>query len=169
VAQARPLKVTAEAEAHQQGPQLYDQGIWFPDIPPNHVRLNQASFPQLELYTTTYRPLCWVSFGGVAGIYLQHLTKITMTVFGNAIYGIQFHYNDSTRTDELGRHSYHMPEYADYADTQELSIDGPTGERIESLTAVLTYSTNPESMPHLLYGSLNHLKVSYLLSFHPQE
>ena len=56
---------------------LRRSAIWYPDISPLVLGLNEDFFIPLQSYTWGYRPLLWVCFGGPGGIYLPNLTKVT--------------------------------------------------------------------------------------------
>lgn len=109
---------------------LRNAGIWYPEIPGPDLCLHEQSFPPLDLYLDGYKPpLFWCHFGGPGGMYLSHLTRISAT-WSCGIRRMEFCFNTEVPAEfrSLGR----LEAEASQKDF-DFIIDGPGGERIESI------------------------------------
>lgn len=108
---------------------LRGRGLWYPDIPHPSLCLNSDSFLPLKFYTDGYKPLVWTSFGGSGGIYLQHLTQVSV-VCDSSMRRIEFSYGQDALISHctLGRH---IP--STYAKVINFPVDGPGGETINKV------------------------------------
>ena len=80
----------------------------------------------------------------------------------HVIYGIRFHYDNRTEVDELGRHSCDLTDSDVSGEAHDFLIDGPGGERIESLSVFLDYTDRSWRRPRYVQGALIELQVTYL-------
>lgn len=106
---------------------LRRSAIWYPDVPPPVLNLNEDSFMPLQTYTWGFRPLYWACFGGPGGIYLPHLTEITSWGDGRLL-RLEFSFDTEVPAEcwTFGR-----IEEGDYSTFFEFRIDGPGGEVID--------------------------------------
>lgn len=111
--------------------------LWSPEIPTPELRCNSESFPVCKTAVAMYQPLRYALFGGPSGIYLRHLTSISVSyVF--QIYGIRFHYD---RDDVPSQHR-ELGQYLDDPDDVpviQFPIKGCEGELISSIEVDLWY------------------------------
>lgn len=120
---------------------LRDSAVWYPTIPPQHLCLNEKSFLPRDYYTVGYKPLFWAHFGGPGGRYLQHLTGLS-AVSSIGILRIHFHFDIEVPWDHRSFGRLKVEE--EYEETTDFSIDGPGGERIETVS-MCYYYPNPET------------------------
>ena len=109
---------------------LRELGIWYPEVPNKSWYLNEESFWSIEPYTTRFQPLFWTHFGGEAGARLKDLTRIRADV-DTSLQRLSFFYNYSSEPDEsctIGRQDFDA-----IFSVIDFDIDGPGGERIESV------------------------------------
>ncbi|KAK4238745.1 hypothetical protein C8A03DRAFT_33205 [Achaetomium macrosporum] len=114
---------TTEAPEHDT---LRHSALWYPDIPPPTLSLNEDCFIPLPSYTWGFRPLFWTRFGGPHGSYLQNLIKVTIS-FAGGVRPIDFSFNTEVPADyrSFGRDG------TEYGELIEFPIDGPGGEVID--------------------------------------
>jgi len=107
---------------------------------------------------TRYQPLCWTLFGGPQGIYLRHLTGMSVTCRGTPC-GIEFYYNTNVpiKYRKLGRYKS-----SEYAQVIHFSIDGPAGEVINAIDIYLEYFDSEKVPWFYKNGALESFKVSHL-------
>ncbi|KAF3393472.1 hypothetical protein DPV78_010053 [Talaromyces pinophilus] len=113
---------------------LRDVGLWYPSIPGFNLSLND--YP--SLMANYYRPLCWISFGGPGGKYLESLTGIIADSTGS-IGNIQFNYdtgNIPAKDRRLG------------------------GEIINAVEVHVSYSSSENAYDFARHGALHSFKVS---------
>ena len=123
-------------KAIEESKSLRDSALWYPEIPPINLHLNDDYFTARGSSTTRFQPLCWTMFGGSGGIYLRHLTGISVTCRG-PLRGIEFHYNiENVPVDcrKLGRYKS-----SEYDKVMRFPIDGPGGEVIHAIKVYLRY------------------------------
>ncbi|KAH6856678.1 hypothetical protein B0I37DRAFT_334220 [Chaetomium sp. MPI-CAGE-AT-0009] len=120
---------------------LRDSAIWYPTIPPQHLCLNEKSFLPRTYYTVGYKPLFWGHFGGPGGRYLQHLTGLS-AVSSVGILRIHFYFNVEVPWEHRSFGRLKVEE--EYEETTDFSIDGPGGERIETVS-IRYYYPSPET------------------------
>ncbi|KAH6621557.1 hypothetical protein B0J18DRAFT_450642 [Chaetomium sp. MPI-SDFR-AT-0129] len=130
------FKVVSIAVAVGQPPQpptpcfdkslLRRHGIWYPDLPPPSLDLNEEAFPAPSLYGWGFRPLFWSRFGGPGGIYLQHLTKLT--VCGGGLQRIEFSFDIDVPVECRSFGRWENTEFTEFVD---FYIDGAGGELID--------------------------------------
>ncbi|KAK4167449.1 hypothetical protein QBC43DRAFT_376620 [Cladorrhinum sp. PSN259] len=108
---------------------LRSSAIWYPDVPPAALDLNEEVFVPIRNHTWGFRPLFWTCFGGPDGIYLPHLTKIAVLDWAG-LGRIDFFFDREVPTEcrSFGRRKDN-----DTEKLIELSIDGPGGEVIEAV------------------------------------
>lgn len=150
----QPATQTLEAHRHDK---LRRSAIWYPELPPTSLNLNEEAFPQLPSYTWGYRPLFWACFGGPGGVYLGRLTKITgcLSLLRRIDFTFQGEVPAECRT--FGRW-----EDSEYAMLIEFPIDGPGGERIERVDIFQQYPAESGTCDTDWYsveGDLNSLKI----------
>ncbi|EDN04315.1 predicted protein [Histoplasma mississippiense (nom. inval.)] len=118
-----------EVGSHERPPHLplRTTAIWYPTVPPEDVYLHESTFAGKEVPQSEYHPLIHVMFGGPQGSYLKYLTRISVTVSGQTIVGIDFEYGgESAPVERLqagrnalgGDDSLRIP----------FTVDGPGGE-----------------------------------------
>ena len=156
------VSIAVAPQLHTPGAHGHDRlrrsAIWYPDLPPASLNLNEDSFLQLQSYTWGYRPLFWTCFGGPGGIYLRHLTK--MAVCWSGLRRIDFSFNTEVPAE---CRSFGRLEDSKYTHLIEFSIDGPRGEMIERVEIFQQY---PEGGINALgwflaEGALGSLKVCF--------
>lgn len=133
-----------------------------PQIPDAGLNFNDDSFTSKEIAITRYEPVCWTLFGGPAGTYLKSLTGVSVTVDGDTIGGIEFHYNSEDVPSECRKVGKCTP--TDYAKTMHFEIDGPNGEVIDSLTVGVYQYANESAVWFLKPGVLESFKARPLHS-----
>ncbi|KAK4150722.1 hypothetical protein C8A00DRAFT_45939 [Chaetomidium leptoderma] len=109
---------------------LRDLAVWYPTIPPQNLCLNETSFLPRDFYTVGYKPLFWCHFGGPGGKYLRHLTAIS-AVSCLGILRIYFSFDIEVPWEYRSFGRLKLEE--EYEDSTDFSIDGPGGERIETI------------------------------------
>ncbi|XWW96460.1 hypothetical protein V2A60_004434 [Cordyceps javanica] len=136
-----------------QAASLRHTEIWYPDIPPENLLLNEDSFIGSDTPSTVYEPLSWILFGGDRGDKLPFVRGLLYTHV-DGLRGLQFEYDDTA--DEtcrdaspvrLGHFEDRQPPFS----APLLSIKGARGERICSLSiglASLEYDARPGLLRH---------------------
>ena len=157
IAGYQPVHPPAGFESHDDY-HLRRLAIWYPDVPPRRLNLNERFFVAPDAYTWGYAPLFWTCFGGCGGVYLAALEKITIRGASGCIY---FSFANPEVPDEC-RSFGRIAEYADRDDETEaieLLIDGPGGEIIDKVE--LCEELLPDDVPGWLgrQGLLAWLKV----------
>lgn len=128
------IAVVQQANNYKLGlPSLQSAALWYQGIPEPHLCLNDHAYLLPEAHTTaTYWPFFWAKFGGPGGVYLRHLTGIT--VHSNiTITEIRFQYDIDdipSNCRRLGRHSCLV---SGCYRPMNFTIDGPGGERITGI------------------------------------
>jgi len=144
-------------KAIDESKSLQDFALWYPEIPPANLHLNDDYFTARSSSTTRFQPLCWTMFGGSGGIYLRHLTGISVTCRG-PLRGIEFHYNIEdvpVNCRKLGRYKS-----SEYDKVMRFSIDGPGGEVIHAITVYLRYCVGENVFWFYKQGALESFKIS---------
>ncbi|KAK3896768.1 hypothetical protein C8A05DRAFT_39683 [Staphylotrichum tortipilum] len=106
---------------------LSHSAIWYPDMPPPGLALNESFLVAPDVYTSSYRPLFWSRFGVHGGMYLAALVKITIS---GATGRMDFSFPNPTVPDEC-RSFGRIADDGDDDETVEFPIDGPGGEIID--------------------------------------
>lgn len=123
---------------------LRESAIWYPTIPPRQLYLNEESFRSSDWYKVGYKPLFWCHFGGPGGKYLPHLTGLTV-VSWIGIKRIRFSFAVGEEDVPLAHRSFgRLKGEEECESTVECPIDGPGGERIESITTNHTFLKGPD-------------------------
>jgi hypothetical protein len=141
---------------------LRHSAVWYPDVPPAAVSLNEDCFIPFEPYTKGFRPLFWTHFGGPGGRYLRNLTMVTVHFF-LGIRRIDFSFN----TEEVPTECRSFGRYKDSSELTPIRfpIDGPGGEVItrvricQSFPAADDYSMDSSVEWHLTEGELKYIEV----------
>ncbi|KUJ14064.1 F-box domain-containing protein [Mollisia scopiformis] len=153
----RQCVLLATEKAIEESKSLRDSAFWYPEIPGIGLYLNDNCFVARDSSTARYQPLCWTMFGGLGGIYLRHLTGISVTCLGT-LRGIEFHYNTEDVPIEcrkLGRYRS-----SKYAKVIHFSIDGPAGEVIDAIEVYLRYFVGENVLWFYKHGALESFKIS---------
>ena len=79
-------------KAIEESKLLQDFTFWYLEIPPVKLYFNDDYFTARSFFTTRFQLFYWIIFRGSGGIYLCHLTGISVICRG-PLYGIEFHYN----------------------------------------------------------------------------
>ena len=138
---------------------LRDDALWYPNVPGVGLCLNEASFTGEPPSAPGYRPLVWILFGGPKGIWLRHLTQVSVRCNAN-LYDIEFHYDTDWLPGtemKLGRrHLVSNPE------PLRFNVDGRGGEIITAL-ATSSERIHREGVGSFYrHGKLSSLEVSAL-------
>jgi len=136
---------------------LRDLAFWYPRIPETSLFLNEDYFTARDTSTTRYQPLCCAQFGGPKGIYLCHLTGISVT-FQGTLRGIEFHYNTKDVPPECRRVGRYRA--SSYEEVMHFPIDGPGGEFIDGMKLYLRYFFFKNVLWYDKQGALESLEVS---------
>ncbi|KAK4243852.1 hypothetical protein C7999DRAFT_17857 [Corynascus novoguineensis] len=131
--------------------------IWYPDVPPLSLDLNEDFFLPLQNYTWGFRPLFWSCFGGPGGIHLAHLTKISAGLWSGLIrLDFSFDREVPAECQSFGRH-----EDSEYGEGVEFPIDGPGGELIDAVEIWQRYPLEDDDADEwfLQEGELAWLKI----------
>jgi len=103
--------------------------IWYPDIPPPTVSLNEEFYVSRQFCTWGY-PLFWCCFGGPGGIYLPHLTQVIVTCWRTnwVVMDFSFDIEVPAECQRFGRSK-------DPQETQRVrfSVNGAGGEVIDKI------------------------------------
>lgn len=106
--------------------------LWFPEKPPEGLHFSDLSSYGIDPLDTSYRPFMWTLFDNKDGSRLPSLTGIDVgTTWANTCYALFFYYNNESKSNsslDLGSRSY---------DKEHFEIDGPGGERIQSVKVVV--------------------------------
>ncbi|KAK3178681.1 hypothetical protein OEA41_000818 [Lepraria neglecta] len=148
----RPLDQISEP----QEPSLQHAALWYPTIPDTDLCLNEASFIGEALSAPGYRPLSWILFGGPKGIYLQHLTQVTVSRLGD-LDSIYFHYD----TDGIvGQKKLGRRRVTEFSEFMRFPIDGKGGEIITTLATSVERIDREGVYSFYKHGKLSSFKVS---------
>lgn len=112
---------------------LRDSALWHPNVPAPTLCLNEDSFPQSDSYTSGYKPLFWCHFGGPGGRYLPHLTRILATWGFDGIQHFDFFFDTEVPAEHRSFGRMRARRDDDLRTTFDFLIDGPGGERIQSI------------------------------------
>lgn len=137
---------------------LRDSAFWYPKIPGISLYLNDDYFAARDSSTTMYQPLCWTMFGGPRGVYLHHLTGISVTCRSN-LRGIEFHYNSEhipIECRKLGRYKS-----SEYDEVIHFDIAGPSGEDIDNIKVYYRHYDSDRLPWFYRRGVLMSFKVNY--------
>jgi hypothetical protein len=138
---------------------LRRSAIWYPDIPPPMLNLNESSFMPLQAYTWGFKPFFWACFGGPGGIYLTHLTKITSWGSGRLL-RLDFSFD----RDEVPAECRRFGQIKEGEDTErfEFVIDGPGGEVVDKVVVYQEFRSEGEGAASSFSreGTLAWLKMS---------
>ena len=107
---------------------LHDNALWYPEIPGDHLHLNEASLITSSFDVTGFQPICSVVFGGLNDATVRNLVKISVSFRGYHIMVIEFHY-DNGDVQKLGRTTVRY--FA--KDTLEFPINGAQGEAVKAV------------------------------------
>ncbi|KAK3306367.1 uncharacterized protein B0T15DRAFT_395083 [Chaetomium strumarium] len=137
---------------------LRHSALWYPDVPPPAVGLNEDCFMPLPPYTNGFRPLFWTRFGGPEGRYLRNLTKVTVRLF-HGLRRIDFSFD----TEEVPTGCRSFGRYGDTEDLEaiEFPIDGPRGEVIDRVQICQVYPPKGSYVAGWIHaeGALKWLKL----------
>lgn len=130
----------------QHKSKLRDSGVWYPTVPLPNLCLNEESFLPLKFHTTGYSPLFWCHFGGPGGEYLPHLTGISAASCVGVL-RICFSFDKEVPAEHrfFGR-----LKDDEYERATDFSIDGPGGERIETIKMRHYYANPKEALPWMI-------------------
>lgn len=110
---------------------MRNSAVWYPDIPPAHLNLNEEFFFPAQSYTQGFKPLFWTHFGGPGGIYLKDLHRISWST-ADEIMAFEFQKEDVPLDCRMfGRAP--LPDSDDEDNLDIFDIDGPGGERITAI------------------------------------
>jgi hypothetical protein len=129
---------TPTPEMQREITRLGHSAVWYPDLPSLTLCLNEDAFLPRNHYVDAYKPLFWTSFGGPGGIFLQHLTKISVICRGG-IRRIEFFYNTEIPSKFCVLGKLNPDEYAKKID---FVIDGPGGEIISVVEVSQHYDSS---------------------------
>jgi hypothetical protein len=96
------------------------------------LNLYEESFAGRDVSLDEFRPLVHVMFGGLGGIYLKNLVRISVVVSKAAVVGIDFYYSGEGAPPAKCIQA--CPSMST-ADDNWFSIDGPAGERLTGIQA----------------------------------
>ncbi|TQV92135.1 F-box domain-containing protein [Cordyceps javanica] len=144
-----------------QASSLRHTAIWYPDIPPENLLLNEDSFIGSDTPSTIYEPLSWILFGGDRGDKLPFVKGLLYTQ-ADGLRGLRFEYDDTA--DETCRDASPVKlgyfEERQQLNAPRLSIKGARGEHICSLSiglAPLEYDERPGLLRH---GHPEHVAIT---------
>ncbi|KAL2194625.1 hypothetical protein P885DRAFT_42203 [Corynascus similis CBS 632.67] len=123
--------------------ELRHSAVWYPTIPPQNLCLNEESFISRDICIVGYKPLFWSHFGGPGGKYLRHLTGI-LAVSSLGILRIHFSFDINVPWEHQSFGRLKLEE--EYENFTEFSIDGPGGERIETIKMRYVYPSPEATM-----------------------
>lgn len=139
-------------------------GIWYPDIPPSQLNLNEECFFSAKAFAEGFRPLFWTRFGGPGGVHLKSLLRI---YWNQPAETITFAYENNgvpLSSQSFGRAP--EPELDDDSSCFEpdtwsstFVIDGPGGERITAVETCQKYRKTGRTW-ECTEGVLTEFKVS---------
>jgi len=125
----RPLPPTSHRTDGSNASNLRHSAIWYPDVPPPSLDLNEQFLVTPDAYTRGFKPLFWSRFGGPGGKYLPLLQKITIRRASGCM---DFSFVATADVIPDGCRSFgRVADLADDDEEQgavEFPIDGPGGE-----------------------------------------
>ncbi|KAM3553587.1 hypothetical protein ARSEF4850_006846 [Beauveria asiatica] len=134
--------------------------IWYPEVPPEDLVLNDSSFTGLRPVSTTYQPISWIKFGGQRGKNLPHV-KGVMIKFGVFLSALQFVYDcDVPDTGNATSEKFGRCGPSEMEGASLFSIDGAAGERIISISVGLAVYENSDYPEHLRHGIIQYMTMS---------
>ncbi|KAJ4412500.1 hypothetical protein N0V82_008770 [Gnomoniopsis sp. IMI 355080] len=111
---------------------LRTTALWYPEIPPPSMDLNESSFiPPRDKYLSGFEPLVVCHFGGQDGRYLRHLVGITLTGVGD-IRRMKFSYDDN----DINVSPFGRTRPNDLLYVRDFPINGPGGEVIIAVDGI---------------------------------
>ena len=138
----RIVSIAQKSEKSTSINDLRRSAIWYPDVPPPTVSLNEEFYIPLESYKWGYRPLFWSSFGGPGGIYLPHLTKVTGSGAGLLRMDFSFDIEVPAVSQMFGRR-----EDGEEENLVGFLVDGPGGEVIDKVEVWHHFPREDERSP----------------------
>lgn len=136
--------------------------LWYPRVTPLELYLNETSFTGQNPLHTGYRPLFRIHFGGPGGIYLKHVSEVSVQG-SKKILSLEFHYDEFHsigRLSKLGRYyNIEVPKGPTFP------IEGLNGERLVSVEVRIQRYTNPNAYDFRKYGALKSVKVGFFRLF----
>ncbi|CAF9922822.1 MAG: hypothetical protein ALECFALPRED_002235 [Alectoria fallacina] len=148
--------------AKAPGLSLRKAALWYPRVTPLELYLNETSFTGQNPLHTGYRPLFRIHFGGPGGIYLKHVSEVSVQG-SKKILSLEFHYDEFHsigRLSKLGRYyNIEVPKGPTFP------IEGLNGERLVSVEVRIQRYTNPNAYDFRKYGALKSVKVGFFRLF----
>lgn len=133
--------------------------IWYPNIIPHGLVLNEDSFTGENPLSTGYQPLSWIHFGGRDGTAMPQVRGI-QAKFTHYVLGLQVIYNEAHErrySDILGPGG----EIPLSGTSPPFPIDGADGERIDSVSVGIRRYTDTDIPSILRHGLLDYIEVSF--------
>lgn len=141
-------------------------GVWYPTLPPPTLDLHDTFFPAALTSTRGLHPLFWTSFGGPGGIYLRHLTKITICWEG--LSRIEFSFDPAADVPNESRVFGRIRD-REWTKKIELEIDGSGGEVVDRIEVTQRIAKTHPTWRKESGGDLVGLKASCLSISCPKE
>ena len=142
---------------------LRETALWYPDVPPTNLELNEKDFPSRAASLSDFLPAFYVRFDGSDRKVRDNLVKVTATFNGSRLDNIDFYFEaegGAVRHEQLGRG------YQPFAvSTHSFDIDGARGERIEWIDLSLRPHGGPSTPLYLQNGELRGFQVGRLLPY----
>ena len=149
---------------------MLQNALWLPDNPPRNLFFNEGSLSRGDLLVPGYRPIIWNLFGGEDGSRLSSLVQLITIVDKNRLQSIQFvHRTSRTRAGSKKRYNGYLDvgnhpqpsSYRSFGTQCVFDIDGPGGERITDITAVVREKPNEVQSRYFDRGVPLYYRVSY--------
>lgn len=152
---------------------MLQNALWIPDNPPRNLFFNEESLYCGDILVPGYRPIKWMLFGGEDGSRLWSIVYVLATVTNNRLKAIDFVYRSSrTRAGSniTYRRSLDTGSFPEPYSSQSIGsllvfdIDGPGGERISDVAAVVCEKPDDIKARYFDSGVPLYYKVCYFLT-----
>ncbi|KAI9677028.1 MAG: hypothetical protein M1817_006867 [Caeruleum heppii] len=157
------LQATEPRDSHLGGGRrsLRETALWYPDIPPSHLELNESSFTGRKAPLNEYRPLSYVLFDQKHES-RSSLASLSVTYNNRTLVGIEFGQGGDGALREplkLGRHREFPDRKFPESPRFDFSIDGAHGEKIEKIEVAVAHLDEENVRSYWRYGKLEYFRV----------
>ncbi|XHG02713.1 hypothetical protein AWENTII_006054 [Aspergillus wentii] len=157
---SKPLRVAKKQPPPSWMDYMMKNALWYPKIASGKLCFNEDSFSGGDILVPGYRPIVWTLFGDEDGSRLSSLTQMMIMVYRERFWKLVFFYGSEvsfTRGIDLGR----LPDVPrNNGPVIRFPIDGPGGERIDSVQVVIRNKSSRISSRYFRSGTPLYYKFS---------
>jgi hypothetical protein len=125
------LGICAEPEKYEHAIDLRSRGLWYPNVPSEHLALNQSAFTSSPQGFSSYQPMYWVHFGK-NGVGTSLLSKVTLRGGDHVTEILPEQISIAWIDDRSIEHTSNLGHSRGEFE-EEMAIDGSAGEVIQKL------------------------------------